>query len=787
MEKVIMMKGLTNLSIKHPWWVIGIAVVITAFFAAQFPKITIDTDPENMLAKDEPVRLFEHETKENFGLSDFIAVGVVRDGGAFNPQTLNRIYNITAEIEEIEGVVVDDIMAPSTVDDIKQGAGGGLIIGTLMEDEIETQAEADYILSRINDNPILRGKLASDDGRAVAIMVPIESKDMSHRIAGEIRAITDKHGGDEEFHIAGLPMAEDSFGSEMFAQMAYSAPAAMLIIFLLLLMFFRKMRIIIAPMVVAMMSVIWSMGLLILTGHTVHIMSSMIPIFLIPIAVLNSIHIISEFHDNYKKHKHKAATIRHSIGELFLPMLFTSMTTIAGFISLALTPIPPVQVFGVFVAFGILVAWFLSITLNPAIGILIPDKALRDFGSSDDGGGVLGAIMGGFRSLSGRYSKSIVFVTLAIVIASAVGLSLIVVNDNPVKWFKASHPIRIADTVMNQHLAGTYMNYLVVEGDEDDRMKDPEIQNYMQAMQEELQRDEIVGAVSGLPDIVKKVRYELFSADSAMAILPDNKTEIAQMLFLFEMSGGNPDDLFKFVTPEYDKANLWVQLKAGDNMAVSGVVERADRFMAANPLPDGISVHWAGLPYINIAWQDQMVTGMRSSLLSSYVVVFLMMIILFRSLRWGFISMLPLTITIMAIYAFIGYIGKPYDMPVAVLSSLTLGLSVDFAIHFIQRLRTIHKRTGDFKEAFHEIFEGTGKAISRNVLVIAIGFVPMVFSTLVPYITVGSFFLAIMVVSGLVTMLLLPAITRIFHKTLLPAPSRTKKSTAAASKAAANN
>jgi predicted RND superfamily exporter protein len=203
-------------------------------------------------------------------------------------------------------------------------------------------------------------------------------------------------------------------------------------------------------------------------------------------------------------------------------------------------------------------------------------------------------------------------------------------------------------------------------------------------------------------------------------------------------------------------------------MAVSRVVERADAYIAENPPPPGIEINWAGLPYINIEWQHQMVTGMRSSLLSSFGVVFLMMVFLFRSIRWGFISMLPLSITIMAIYGFIGYIGKPYDMPVAVLSSLTLGLSIDFAIHFIQRLRTIYGRTGDFRQSFNEIFEGAGRAISRNVLVIAIGFVPMLFSNLIPYVTVGAFFLAIMAVSGLVTMLLLPAIAKTFRKTLFP-------------------
>ncbi len=778
-----MRKGLTEFAIKQPWIVIGIAVVITAFFAMQFPKIKIDTDPENMLPANEPTRLFDHATKEDFELHDFIAVGVVSEAGAFNPTILNHVYDVVQEIKDIDGVIVDDILAPSEVDDIKQGGAGSIVVQTLMEDKIDSQEQADYILSRIKANPILRGKLASDDGKAIAIFIPIEAKDMSHRIAGEIRDITDKYKGAETYHIAGLPVAEDSFGAEMFSQMVFSAPAAMIIIFLLLLLFFRQIKIIIAPMVVAIMSVIWSMGLLIATGNTVHIMSSMIPIFLIPISVLNSIHIISEFHDHYGRYKHKAATIKHSIKTLFLPMLFTSATTIAGFISLALTPIPPVQVFGTFVAFGVLVSWFLSITLNPAIGILISDKALRNFGKSDDEHGPLSKVMHKFRDLSWKHNKGIIASAATLMVVAGIGLSLIVVNDNPVKWFKKSHPIRQADIIMNQHLAGTYMNYLVFTGEEPDALKSPEALSYIQDFQRDLEKSKIVGATTGLPDVVKKVRYELFEADSSQVYIPDNQKEIAQLLFLFEMSGGNPDDLFKFVTPDYDKANLWVQLNTGDNRQVQEVVDHAASYVAAHPLPAGLSVDWAGMPFINIVWQKKMVAGMRSSLLSSFIVVLIMMVFLFRSVRWGIISMLPLSITIMAIYGFMGFIGKPYDMPVAVLSSLTLGLSVDFAIHFIQRLRDIQKETGNFKESFHEIFEGAGRAISRNVLVIAIGFIPMMFSTLVPYITVGSFFLAIMVVSGLVTMLLLPAIVRTFHKSLMPdAPKKDDPSAAPVTK-----
>lgn len=761
-----MRQALTEFSIKRPWIVIGLAVIVTAFFAMQFPDIKIDTDPENMLPTEEPVRVFYQNVKADFALYDFIAVGVVAPGGAFTPDLLNRIYRITAEIEDIDGVITRDIMAPSTVDDIRQGEGGVLIIEPLMGEEIETQAAADYIFSRIQDNPILRGKLASDDGKAIAIFVPIESKDISYRVAGQITEITGRLGGNYTYHIAGLPVAQDSFGAEMFSQMAYSAPAAMIIIMLLLFIFFRKLKIIIAPMIVAIMSVVWAMGLLILNGNTVHIMSSMIPIFLIPISVLNSIHIISEFHDHYKRYKHKDATIRHSIGELFMPMLFTSLTTVAGFASLALTPIPPVQVFGIYVAFGIIVAWFLSLTLNPAIAMLISTKTLRNFGAVDDEHGVLSRIMHGFRGFARSHYRAVVAGSAVVIILAAIGLNMIVVNDNPVKWFKQSHPIRQADVAMNEHLAGTYMNFLVFTADDDDRMKDPEVERYIENIQRDLEKEEIVGATTGLPDIIKKVRYELYGADSSKLSLPDNSDEIAQLLFLFEMSGGDPDDLFKFVTPEYNKANLWVQMSDGDNQAVSKVVRRANDYIASNPPPPGVEVQWSGLPYINIFWQEKMVHGMGSSLASSFLVVLIMMIFLFRSIKWGFISMLPLTITIMAIYAFIGYIGKPYDMPVAVLSALTLGLSIDFAIHFIQRMRMIYERTNDFDQSYHEIFEGAGRAISRNVLVIAIGFVPMLFSDLVPYITVGSFFLAIMLVSGLVTMLLLPSITLTFKKGL---------------------
>jgi predicted RND superfamily exporter protein len=185
--------------------------------------------------------------------------------------------------------------------------------------------------------------------------------------------------------------------------------------------------------------------------------------------------------------------------------------------------------------------------------------------------------------------------------------------------------------------------------------------------------------------------------------------------------------------------------------------------------------NWAGLTYINVVWQDKMVWGMLQSFMGSFIIVFIMMAILFRSPLWGLVCMVPLLITIITIYGIIGIMGKDYDMPVAVLSALTLGMAVDFAIHFLERARVSHEQTCSWEKSAPKMFGEPARAISRNVLVIAIGFLPLLAAPLVPYKTVGIFLCAIMALSGAVTLLALPSIVKLLEKSLFK-PARQPKS-----------
>ncbi|WP_321393511.1 efflux RND transporter permease subunit [Emcibacter sp.] len=834
-----------------------VLVVLPTFWPSSFGMLSplkIDTDPENMLSADEPVRVFHNAQKKEFSLYDMVVVGVVNKThpqGVFNKGSLADIHDLTLFAKNIQwtdkdgnsqGVIAADVMAPSTVDNIEPGGVGSVRFEWLMNKPPASDEEALEIRNKARNLPMLNGTIVSDDGKAVAIYLPITAKNISYNVVEKLREHIAQYDSSDEYHITGMPVAQDVFGVEMFKQMAISAPMAMLLVFLLLWYFFKKLNLVISPMIVAMASVIVTMGLLVITGNTVHIMSSMIPIFIMPIAVLDAIHILSDFYDRYPKYKDRLTTIRHVMDELSKPMLYTTLTTAVGFASLAFTPIPPVQVFGIFVSIGVILAWFFTVTLIPAYIMLMKEESFTDFGmdhkEADDR-----APMARFLTVMGRwtfnYNKLIIAGVFLLGFVAWYGINHIVINDNPVKWFAPDHEIRIADKELNARFSGTYMAYLKLESPQVDQslesyasglkerlsssamkplqwlapqvdalvadagdkptlifalsekietemdnvpdeewdawddaltfveglrnegevFKNPDVLNYMSRLQDYLVESGMVGKSSAVTDAVKTVHRELFAGDPEAYRIPDSAAAVAQTLITFQ-GGHRPQDLWHFVTPDYKKATLWLQLKSGDNIDMSRLVAMVDEYFVAHPAPMDIKPQWFGLTYINMIWQDKMVSGMAEAFIGSFLIVLVMMIFLFRSFLWGALAMVPLTFTIGMIYGIIGLIGKDYDMPVAVLSSLSLGLAVDYAIHFLARAREMRKDYPDWKSTATAVFGEPARAITRNVIVVGIGFMPLLAAPLVPYQTVGTFISAILVLAGVATLTILPALIR---------------------------
>lgn len=795
-----------EISIKHSKKVLWAGFFITLFFLSFFRFIKTDTDPVHMLPSDNPAVVLHNKVKKDFEVADVVALGLkTKDGSSlFTPEGLDKIKKITDEILEIEDILVqEDILSVSTVDDIIKNDKGELLVTRLMKEAPQTQEQAELILQKINENPMVSEKLASKKGDLVAVFMPLQEgkKDQSYKLSLKVKEIAKKYLGENEiYYFAGLPVAESTFGNEMFLQMAVFAPTAGLVIFLLLLLFFRSWKVVLAPMILSIMAVLWSMGALIMTGNVIHIMSSMIPIFIMPIAVLDSVHILSVLADRIGRGETKVQAIRDTIMELFNPMFYTSLTTVVGFASLASTGIPPVVVFGLTVAFGVAISFLLTIIFIPAYTMFLSKETLEKFGIPENKSSYITKVTNIFKKAAWSFPKVIILAALAVVVVSAIGLQKIIINDNPVRWFKPGHELRLADEAMNKSLAGTYMTNLVFSFDEKEKevsssetedefsdfseevdrvsIKNPKVIGYMNSVATFLknlegpQGENLIGSTTGLNDVIAKVGQVAFGSPET----PDTLNGVSQYMFLFE--SGDVDkgrDMWKLVQPNAKESQMWIHFKSGDNQNMNYVEDELEKFMQKNPPPliqnavgneVALDVKWSGLMHINSVWQSEMVKGMREALIGSFIIVFFMMVLLFRSVSWSVVAMLPLSITILFIYGNIGFSGKFYDMPIAVLSSLTLGLSIDFAIHFIEHALSYKKKYGDFQKVYDKMFEGTAQAIWRNVLVISIGFTPLFFAALQPYFTVGMFFFLIMLVSGVTTLLLLPAILKTFHKVL---------------------
>jgi uncharacterized protein len=449
-------------------------------------------------------------------------------------------------------------------------------------------------------------------------------------------------------------------------------------------------------------------------------------------------------------------------------------------------------VFGVFVDVGVLLAWIWSITFIPAFVMLIPERWLAGFGQKPSHAGESTGLLGRWLVIGGgltqRYSRGILAATALLVIVAVYGITQININDNPTKWFTKSHPIRVADRVLNAHFGGTYMAFLALEPAEHEQQatsneqrveevfKQPEVLRYLSGLQAHLNEmrvdgQRLVGKSNSVADIVKTVHRELLEGEESQFRIPDSPEAVAQTLMTYE-SSHRPHDLWHFITPDYRRSSTWIQLRSGDNQDMSRVVDEVDAYMTANPPPMDLRAQWFGLTYINVEWQQKMVAGMLESFLGSFLVVLLMMTLLFRSALWGLLSMIPLTITIALIYGLIGLMGKDYDMPVAVLSSLSLGLAVDFAIHFLARTRQVYERHCNWAESVKGVFGEPARAITRNALVVGVGFLPLLAAPLMPYKTVGFFIAAILSLAGVATLVLLPALVRVLEPWLFPSAER---------------
>src|SRR3990167_5235056 len=740
--------NLTAFSVDHPWLVIAIVAIITLGFAIQFPKMKPDTNPKHMLPDTSDVRVWNDEVDKTFALyEDMIVLGIVNEKSVLNKETLGKVQRITDEILKIKGVAARDVNSFPTITNVT-AEKGMLRIYPLMTEVPKTDKEIGHLRKMLFENPLFINRIISKDEKTTAIYVPLEKGANGKEVADKIREVVKKEKGDEKYYVAGEPVARDTFGAEMFKMME------------------------------AMMSIVWSMGLLIAFGFPIHIMSSMAPVFLMAIAT-DSMHIFNEFYFRYREKRDKKAAILETMKAVGRPVRYTALATAAGFAVLLFMNIVPVQVFGGLVAFGTVMLRVLSFSFIPAMFMFVKESNIEKASMDEDiETSGTSRFLKGLAGLGAHKPKTVVLAGAAIFLIAVFGISKTVVNNNMVDWFEEKSDIRIADNVMNKALGGTSLGYIVATSQEENFIKTPESMRYIDGLQRHIEKLSVVGKTTSVVDYVKRINRVLHDDDPKYDSVPDSKEAIGQYLFLFSMSA-KPADLDNVIDYQAAKANIWVQLKTWDAQAMRDVIAAVNEYKKANPMP--MDLKPAGTAYFNLVWSEEVLWDMIKGFIIALIVVFVILRFNFHSFRWAFVGYIPLVFTITLIYGVIGFMGKDFDMPISVLSCLSLGMAVDFAIHFISRFRRrLEEKSSesgvwssekkDMKQILRtpspELLTDSllwtaarpGKGIMRNAVLFASAFSVMLFAPLTPYITVGAFIVSMMLLSAVMTMLYLPAL-----------------------------
>ena len=753
--------GLTDRAIARPRAALVVCLLVAMLFGIAFPCAKIDTNPKNMLPPESAVRVWNDEVNQRFGLhEDTIVVALRPEGGVLTADNLRKLHRLSGDVLALPGIVKADVTSLFTVDDVTSG-GDLLRIAPLVAAVPKSAGEMAELRRQLFEGPLFVDRLISRDEQTTAIYVPLERGADGAQLAAAIRAAALKTFAPQQVYITGDPVARDLFGAEMFKLMGLFAPIAGGLMMALMVWMFRSGWLAGVMMLTAMVSIMVAMGAGIALGFPVHIMSSMAPVFLMAIAT-DSIHIFNEFFQRWRPGMDRAEVVRQTIAAVARPVRYTALATALGFAVLLFMTIVPVKVFGGIIVLGTIVLRLLSFYLVPACLMLVPLPSARP---GDD---ALSRLTGWIASWAVRASTVTIGVAALLALASAWGLSKSVVDNNMLRWFKDGSEVRQADTLFSREMGGAMPASLVVDTGRPDGVKDPAVLKAMQALQQDLAAQQLVGTSLSVADYLKRINRVLNGDQPAAEVLPTDADTAGQYLMAFSM-GARPSDLNRVVDYEYQRANILLQLRSGDAQLMHRLEDRVQAVVREQHMPFKVAA--AGPAHFNLVWNQEVLKDMILGFGIALVVVFAVLAADFRSLRWALVAYVPLLLTVLLIFGALGWMGKTVDMPVAVLSCLSLGMAVDFAIHFVTRYRLRSEEVGrgrpldaaERDEALRWVIQWPGKGVVRNALMFAVAFAVMLAAPLTPYVTVGAFIVSMMSLSALASLTLLPALIKLFR------------------------
>lgn len=743
----------------------GLAILGAVVLAPRAQIQTIDNDLTAWFSVDDPIYQDYQRFSDEFGgtRTVIIAIEAPSRERLFSREGFAFLDKVSGDIERVQTVQRVSSLATATVVDALPSLGpdddGGLDVRRLVDDLDAAGPEA--VGQRAVDDELFRGDLVSADGTVTALILFFDETridDVRAEVLTEIRTLVDAQlpEGFVAHYNGSLEITEWYNRVTLSNQTTFTPPIFILTLGALWVMF-RSWRKTALAFFAILVSLLWTLGLYDLFGFSYNVLSSMIVPLVVVLAISDDVHLLQHYEIERRGRSHKDAFIT-TVKHLTAPLFGASATTALGMLSLATSQVVAVREFGMGAAVGVMVDFAISLVLVPTLlgwvheesapapqetWFLDPLRRVAMFATS--------------------HARAVVAVVAVLAAVAGVGMSKLRVDTNHINFFSEQHELYKSAQVIDNQLAGIYTFQVFLEG-EPDAMKQPDILKRMDRLSDALEALPFVRKASSLADYVKRVHRELNDGKPGAFVVPDTSAEIAQELLVFGLGDEGRAELERVAASDFSRAQITVKLASMSSDLVFEQVTEADRIAQAMFRDTGVTVTVTGSGRLFSVLDRYLVRSQISSFATAFVTVFAVIFLVFRSWKFGLLSIAPNLLPVLAVFGVMGWLGISLNVATVMVASVALGVVDDDTIHFISRYRRETRDGATTDEAIAIATTQEGRAALTTAIVNSCAFAVLTLSSYRPTAWFGGLLALTMVVAFLAEVFILPATIKLFPR-----------------------
>lgn len=750
------MKGIKNI-LRNRLWFIIVPFAIVVLAGVLLTQIKINSDLESYFPDNLPSKINAKKVEQHFGKKEPLLM-VIEAPDILNKQTLQRIESISNALLVSENI--DEVLSLFEARSIS-GSDGFMLVEPAVAFIPESENEKEQLRQQIANNELVYKIMVSEDFSHSLLIIYGKPGISDKTLINSIEKTINDNPGNEKVLLTGLPYIRHESNIKISRDLLILLPLGLFIMIVFLYLSFREMRGVWLPFGVVVFSIVVSMALIPLLGWELSIIGVIIPIMMIAVANDYGVHLISHYQELNAgpTRRRMNSIVMMSMQQLRKPIILTALTTIVGIQGLLAHLMRPARQMGVIAAVGIALALALSLTFIPSFLSTMKKGRPHPGFSQKKQNGIQGTMLKWLAKTIKLHPQKVMLAFALFTLLCAVGLPNFKTASDNDKVLPRKHSYNLAIEAANKHFGGTRFISVLFKGD----MKDPALLSRMNNYEQALKAMPEIGSTTSIATVTRIMSQSLNEKGSPeYNQIPQSREAIAQYFELYNLSG-NPDDFENLVDFNYEYGLMNIQFQAHNMKTLNKVIATVENLTANDTNFEAL----AGYSLTDKEMANAITRGQIYSLLLAIAAIFILLSIIFRSIIAGIIGSIPLAFAVLCTFGIMGMLGIELNIVSALLSSISIGVGVDYTIHLFWRIKTETGKRKTLNEAIGNALTTTGRGIIINALSVIVGFSVLFFSAF-PYLKMFALLIILSIALCLVCALgFIPALCKVVQPKFL--------------------